>query len=432
MVEVVPFRGLRYNQEVTGALDPLVAPPYDVISPQMQDSLHERNPYNVVRLILGKETEADTETDNRYTRAAHTFREWRDKKVLTHDSKPGFYVYSQEYQFAGRKNVRIGFFARVRLEDFSAGNICPHEFTLAKAKQDRAQLIKACHANFSPIFGLYSDPQGEIDRKLTETTRSAPVASISDNGILNNFWRLDDPGVQRQISEKFLQKKIYIADGHHRYETALGFHKEHGNRVKDSAHVMMFLTNLDSQSLAIYPIHRLVRCPEGRSPQGFIRDIRGYFEVEPLTLPAPMDLHLTQALSQAATGGIAFVAYLGRGEAYLLKVRDTTRILPLLAPEDPADLQILDVVQLHTIAFKHLLGIDTKTPEGQKFMEYKVDRAQALALVDSGKYDLGFFLNATQIQQVRDLAEKGIRLPQKATYFYPKLLSGLVINTFES
>ena len=282
MVDVVPFAGLRYNEKISGPLSELIAPPYDVIRPDLQEELYARNAHNVVRLILGKQFEDDDDTNNRYTRSAKDFTDWQSKDILKEDAKPSFYVYSQEYTFNGQTNNRIGFFARVRLEDFDQGNICPHEFTLAKAKKDRAQLIHACRANFSPVFGLFSDPEGAIDGKLAKTISQPPLAEIDEDDVIHRIWKMDDPETVQFLSERFKDKKVYIADGHHRYETSLAYHKEHGAEVPGSAHVMMFLTNLDAQSLAIYPIHRQLKCPTPFNRQTFLQQLEPYFNVESL------------------------------------------------------------------------------------------------------------------------------------------------------
>jgi len=431
MVEIVPFRGLLYNEEKSGPLSDLVAPPYDVIRPEMQEALYAKNPYNVVRLILGKQKEGDTPTDSRYTRAAVDFQDWRAEGILQEDPKPGFYVYSQEYTFNGLSNNRIGFFARVKLEEFNEGNICPHEFTLSKAKKDRAQLIRACRANFSPVFGLYSDPEGLIDRKLTEIFQSQPLAEIEDGTVVNRLWRLNDPAVIHFISEQFTRKKVFIADGHHRYETSLDYFKEHGAEVPDSAHVLMFLTNLDAQSLAIYPIHRQAKCPTPLNREKFLEQLAPFFNVEPVKAGGSADL-IMDRLEEAGKKRISFCVYLGGDDTLLLQLRDTKNILPYLKPDEPEELQVLDVCQLHVLVFRHLMGIDTKNPDHQQFIGYNVRPQETMDQVDEGRFDLAVYMNATQIQQVRELAEKGIRLPQKATYFYPKLLSGLVINPFRS
>ena len=430
MVDIVPFTGLRYNEKLSGPLAELIAPPYDVIRPNMQEDLYARNPYNVVRLILGMQFDDDSDSNNRYTRSATDFEEWRSKNILKKDTDPSYYVYSQEYTFNGKTNNRIGFFARVRLEDFDKGNICPHEFTLAKAKKDRAQLIRACRANFSPVFGLFSDPEGTVDGKLAKIIERPPLAEIDEDSVIHRIWKVADAETTGFLSEKFQDKTVYIADGHHRYETSLAYYKEYGEKVPGSAHVMMFLTNLDAQSLAIYPIHRQLKCPKPFVKGPFIEQMELYFNVETLPKDQTAD-QLTARLEQEGKEGIAFCAYLGQGETLLLKLKDIENVVPFMG-DDADGLKVLDVYQLHTLVLRELLEIDTRNPEHQQYITYNVRTGESMANVDAGTFDLVFFMNATRMDQVRQLAEKGVRLPQKATYFYPKLLSGLVINSFQS
>jgi len=431
MVEIVPFKGYLYNQEKTGPAEQVIAPPYDVISPGEQDQLYEKNPYNVVRLILGKQFPQDTDQDNRYTRSARTFQEWTGSGILVQDREPGFYVYSQDYTFQGKSLSRTGFFARVKLEELSSGKICPHEFTLAKAKQDRAQLLQACRANFSPIFGLFSDPEHLVDKKLAGAKDKEPVARIENGAVTHRFWRLEDIEAVQFIKNSFTEKKVYIADGHHRYETALAYYKEHGREVPDASHVMMFLTNLDSEAMSIYPIHRMIRCPEPFDRGRFLNRLDEFFAVEPLA-PEAASGDIRSVLENSGRKAISFVLYLGKGEKHLLQLRNTQSIVAHLQPDEPEALQVLDVAQLHALVIRFLLNVDTKQTGHQQYVSYTVDIDEAMRRVDAEEFDLAFFVNATKMDQVRKLAEQGIRLPQKATYFFPKLLSGLVINKFES
>ncbi len=430
MVDVVPFQGFLYDENKAGPLAQLIAPPYDVIKPPAQDALYEKNPHNIVRLILGKQFPEDGEGDNRYTRSAATFAEWIDNGILARDAEPGFYLYSQRYEYEGRQVDRSGFFARVRLEDFSAGNICPHEFTLAKAKQDRTQLLRACRANFSPIFGLFSDAGGEVDAALAAPMEREPLASIEEDGVAHRFWRLQDAALTASVAKMFRDKKIYIADGHHRYETALAYHKENGDRVPDSAHVMMFLTNLDSPNLAVYAIHRQVKCPQAFDREAFIARAKEFFDLDSMDADASPE-SVKSALEAAGKEGIAFCVYLGKGSLYLMKVKDPDRALEFFDPGESPELKVLDAAQLHTLAIREILGVDAKKPEDQARLSYTIHIDEAMANIDAGKFDVAFFMNHTPAAQVRDLAERGVRLPQKSTYFYPKLLSGLVINRFE-
>jgi uncharacterized protein (DUF1015 family) len=431
MIEVIPFHGLTYNTKVTGPLIEVTAPPYDVIAPALQESLYQKNPHNVVRLILGKEFSTDSEMDNRYTRAANTFQEWLEEEVLLPDELPGFYIYEQEYEFEGGKFCRTGFFARVKAEAFSKGNILPHEFTLAKAKTDRTRLLNACHANFSPIFGLYSDPAGNIDALIKSKENLEPLSVIDDGSVVHRVWRLNDPTICEEISNRIRDKNIYIADGHHRYETALAFAEANQDKVEDCAHVMMFLTNMDSDSMSIFPIHRVAKSPEPFDRESFLKKVGEYFDIAPWSGPLNGE-EVKSRLKELGNKQITFCAYMGKGQTFILTVKDSKNVIPLLDDNEPKDMHVLDVAQLHAILFRHVLKIDTREKDGQQYVSYKVNSEEGMGLVDSGEYDVAFFMNPTLIDQVRKLAEKGIRLPQKATFFYPKLLSGLVINKFGS
>ena len=430
MVEITPFTGLLYNPEKTGKLSNLTAPPYDVIKPHHQEILYDKHPNNIVRLILGKQYEGDTEENNRYTRSAKDFEDWISKGILKEDSTPHYYAYGQEYDFKGSKISRIGFFARVKLEDYSSGNICPHEFTLAKAKHDRSLLLSACRANFSPIFGLFSDPEHAIDKCLLDVCRGTPIGTVKEEGIVHSLWRIKNKDAISFLTRSMLARKIYIADGHHRYETALAYYKSR-EPEDDSTHVMMFLTNLDSDSLTVFPIHRVIKSRRTFHRSNFISHLEENFDVEHLPQGTTSD-KVRERLESVEKNRTMFAVYLKGGEIILLTVSGSDSIGLYLKQEEPLDLRVLDVVQLHAMIIRSVMDVDTMIPEHQKYVLYTIDMDLGMEKVESGKYDAAFFMNPTRVEQVRLLAEKGIRLPQKATYFYPKLLSGLVLNKFQS
>ena len=230
MTEVVPFKGLLYDQSKVGFLEFVTAPPYDVIQPDLQEKLYHMSPYNVVRLILGKEFCGDAPKDNRHTRSLKSFKAWLDDKILIQEKNPSFYGYSQEYNIERRIVKRIGFFARVKLEEFENGGIYPHEFTLEKTKKDRSQLIKICRANFSRIFGLFSDPSRSVGAKLQETEAENEIGIVEQSGIVHRVWRIENLEIIKFLNQCFCKKKIYIADGHHRYGTALAYIREQGEK----------------------------------------------------------------------------------------------------------------------------------------------------------------------------------------------------------
>ena len=389
MIEVISFKGLLYNLDIIGSLDEVTAPPYDVLSADQQEVLYQKNPHNVVRLILGKESEKDSETDNRYTRSAKFFEDWINEGILKRDDEPGFYIYSQEYELEGEYFCRIGFFALVKTEDFSEENICPHEFTLAKAKTDRTKLLNACHANFSPIFGLYSDPEGKIDFFLQEGIKSKPLSVIDDNKVAHKLWRLNNTEKNKKICDQIRDKKIYIVDGHHRYETALAFAKDNEDKVIDSAHVMMFLTNMDSDSMSIFPIHRVVKSPTPFDLVKFLEQVSEYFDVIPWTTEVSGP-EIKSRLKEFGKDRITFCAYMGKNQTYTLIAHDPKNILPLLDKNEPKDLQLLDIMQLHAIIFREFFDIDTRDIAGQQYVSYKVNSEEAMAIVDAGDYDVAF------------------------------------------
>jgi uncharacterized protein (DUF1015 family) len=250
---------------------------------------------------------------------------------------------------------------------------------------------------------------------------------IDDGSVVHRIWRLHNSDVCREISEKIRDKKIYIADGHHRYETALAFAQANQDKVEDCSHVMMFLTNMDSDSMSIFPLHRVAKSPQPFELEVFLKKAEEYFDIS----PGPSNgTEIKSQLQKLGKEEITFCAYMGKDHSYILKVKDRKNVLLFLDATEPKDMQVLEVMQLHAILFRHILKIDTREKSGQQYVSYKVNSEEAMALVDSKDHDVAFFMNPTLIDQVRQLAEKGVRLPQKATFFYPKLLSGLVINKF--
>jgi uncharacterized protein (DUF1015 family) len=252
---------------------------------------------------------------------------------------------------------------------------------------------------------------------------------IDDGSVVHRIWRLNNASVCQKISDRIRDKKIYIADGHHRYETALAFAEANQEKVEDCSHVMMFLTNMDSDSMSIFPIHRVAKSPQPFDRESFLQKVGEYFDIAPWSGPLN-GTEVKSRLQELGNKQITFCTYMGKDHTFILTVKDPRNVLPLLDSNEPKDMQILDVMQLHAILFRHILKIDTREKAGQQYVSYKVNSEEAMGLVDSGESDVAFFMNPTLIDQVRRLAEKGIRLPQKATFFYPKLLSGLVINKF--
>ena len=258
---ITPLRGLRYDTAVAGSLESLLAPPYDVIKPGMQEELYKKSDYNIVRLILGKKTDNDNDADNRYSRAASYLADWIDKSVLVREEKPAIYVYAQTFDVLGEKTTRVGFIARKRLEEFG-GSVHPHEKTLSGPKTDRLNLTRACKCNFSQIFGIYTDKKKITDNLLSEITKKTPdMEATTDDATLHRLWIVTDEQWIKNLADTMQNKNILIADGHHRYETALNYLNENsgeGGSPEDLKYVMMFFTNTESEGLTVLPTHRII------------------------------------------------------------------------------------------------------------------------------------------------------------------------------
>ena len=317
MIEVIPFHGLLYNTKVTGPLIEVTAPPYDVIPPALQESLYQKNPHNVVRLILGKEFSTDSEMGNRYTRASDTFRQWLEEGILVRDPQPGFYLYSQEYEFEGGKFCRTGFFARVKAEAFSKGNLLPHEFTLAKAKTDRTRLLNACHANFSPIFGLYSDPEGNIDSLLKDEGNLEPLSVIDDGSVVHRIWRLNNPTVCQEISNRIRDKKIYIADGHHRVPAE---QRREQSGLADAGVLILVDQNVAEGILILLQNFRML-LEQGQAMQQQIAKVARVQDLQTFLI------NLVKVLSSAIGEFDTFIDPLGRQALVLPALNDAHQLL---------------------------------------------------------------------------------------------------------
>lgn len=438
MANIVPFRGVRYNQAQAGQLAGLITPPYDVISGDGQRRFYEKNDYNIIRLEFGENLPEDDKNYNCYTRASAFFKNWLDQHVLVHEEKAAIYLYEQEFNASMGRLTRSGFIAGVGVEEYKTGIILPHEETLSKAKADRLELLRHCHANFSPIFGLYDDSSLTVENIAIHYKQNTPdVAFTDEEGESHRLWIITDTEDLVAITTFFKNQKIYIADGHHRYETALGFHKEMKARGDSRfSFCLMTLVNLYDPGLIIYPTHRLVKNVAGFSAENFLEKIKKIFTISTFPVPAADrgTLLLTE-LAHLATlmpENHAFLLYLGEGKLHRLTLPRTIENQLMVAfnsAASPAWCK-LDVAVLQSLVLEGMLGIDREARAGGENLAYTRDEAGALDSVDSGEYQAVFFLNPTQVREVTEVAATGDRMPQKSTYFYPKLITGLVINDF--
>jgi uncharacterized protein (DUF1015 family) len=428
MAEISSFRALRYHP-AAAPLAEVVTQPYDKITPQMQERYYAASPYNFVRLVLGKQQEGDREGSNVYTRAADSYREWRRQGILRPDPEPALYLYSQRFQApgGGGERERRGFLALVRLEDYERGVICRHERTLTAPKADRLHLLQATGAQFEPLFFLYSDPQAELESHLRPARE--PEAEVRDEyGALHRLWQVSNQEEVELFRSTMAEKELLIADGHHRYETAL----EYRNRMRQRAgaaspgapyeYVMAALFPMESDGLLILPTHRVLSGLERFHTEDLVRGAQADFEVNAAG-PGMEAQAILELLAAAGREGPALAAVTAGG-AFLLRARPgaAERRLPGLSPRQRA----LDVVLLHKLLLEQVLGVSEEAVREQRHLDYLRDAGEALARVRAGA-NAAFLMNPVRIEQVRDLAFAGEVLPQKSTDFYPKLLSGLVL-----
>jgi len=422
MPEIIPFRGVRYNQKKIDIHD-VIAPPYDVISPGQQARLYDRSPYNVVRLILGRE-------EDRYASAAMTLDQWIDESILVKDAEPSIYVLHQEFGGGEKKAiVRKGFVVLCRLEEFDKKIILPHEKTLLKPREDRLKLFKATNSNFSQVLSFYSDPEKSVDRILNGITKTEPQIDVGFDDVQNRLWRVTDGAVIQNIRRALADKQVLIADGHHRYETALAYRdwiRSHssnhsGNELYN--YVMMFLTNVDDEGLVIYPTHRLIHSLPSFDRKAFLESVAKFFIVREYKDEEAIMIAL--ASNPVPSFGLLMA---GDPTVYLLSLNPTSLPSEIVRDPLPPEVKELDVTILHSVILKDLLGISVEAQEQKRNLEYVRDAQEAYQSVLRGQAQLAFVMNATKIHQVRSVARAGSTMPQKSTYFYPKLVSGLVMN----
>jgi uncharacterized protein (DUF1015 family) len=434
MAEIIPFKALRYDPDQV-KLEDVLTQPYDKITPEMQSKYYERSTHNLVRIILGKAGETDTDAFNVYTRAAEYFHDWRSGGILKQDSDPGIYAYSQTFTVPGTRELqeRRGLIALGRIHDYADGVVYRHEQTLSKPRADRLNLLRATRAHFGQIFMLYNDSGSEIDALLKAKIEEDPDTSLLDEyETLHRVWRIHDPALINQVQQKMLDKKLLIADGHHRYETALAYRNERrtetGSSDPSAAHefVMMTLIPMESRGLVILPTHRIVHGLLDFDRERMLETAGQFFNIDRIDLRSETR-SATTLLSQAGDKGTAFVAVTRQGP-YLLRAKQDA--IQNALREVPSLQRHLDVVQLHRIMLERVLGISEEAIRNQENIRYERDAFEAISWVRQGA-NVAFLMNPAKIDQVRDIAFGGEVLPQKSTDFYPKLLSGLAIYALE-
>ncbi|MGO9647511.1 MAG: DUF1015 domain-containing protein [Terriglobales bacterium] len=442
MAHIAPFRALRYDPARVD-LSNVVTQPYDKITPEMQERYYAASPHNLVRIILGKREAKDDTGANTYTRAAAYFRDWRRQGVFLPEAQPSIYGYAQHFTVPGGSEEleRRGFIALGQLEDYSDGVVFRHEQTLAKPKADRLDLLRATRAHFGQLFMLYSDAAGEIDGLLAAAAAAPEIETRDEYGVRHQVSKISDPSLVDLVRSKMRDKKLIIADGHHRYETALNYRNERrstadtappwgargfSSEIPPYEMVMMTFVNMDSPGLLILPTHRVVHGLAAFRAEGLRQKASEFFSVEEAD-PSVDAVRASGILREAGRSGTALMAVTGDRVFLLDTLKSPGSNLSGLSIRQRS----LDVVQLHKYLLEGVLGISEAAIRDQQNISYVRDAGEAMARVRSGGANVAFLMNPVRMRQVRDIAFAGEVLPQKSTDFYPKLLSGLTIYALE-
>lgn len=424
MAVIKPFRGMRYDTSKAGEISKLCCPPYDIISEKQRLDYINENEYNIIRLELPKDGE------NPYQNASDILNMWRENGILIHEDKPAIYIYEEEFNaYSERKSIK-GIIARVKLEEFSKGIILPHEFTLSKAKEDRFNLMKATNCNFSQIYALYMEEKHLTLKTIDECSQCDPKLEFTDSDdVTHRLWIVTDEEIINKLVDDFSHRRLYIADGHHRYETALNYRnycRENGISKEGDAqdYQMIYLVDMDHPGLVVFPTHRLVRDLPDFDKNKMLNLCEKYFEITAFSGTENMESELAKRYDE---GKKAFGFYCGNGEWYLLVLRDID-VMSQFLPDLCTASQRLDVSVLHTLILENIFGIDKENMANQINLTYTKFFDEAVSLVDSGEFQCSFVLNPTRVSEIRDVAAAGEKMPQKSTYFYPKMITGMVMN----
>jgi len=449
IMEVSPFRGIRYSQRIVGDLARVLCPPFDVITPEQQKLYYKKSDYNAIRLELPAESQEPAA--DRYQRAAITFQQWLKQGVLQLDSVSSFYLHDHHFEYSGEKGVRRGLIARVKLRPWGSG-IYPHEETSSKAKSDRLQLMRACRANFSPLLSLYHDSEQKVALILSHIAQKKPLMSLRakrsnlpDSNEAHTLWAITDPEIKRELNQFLSSQPLYIADGHHRYETALNYQQERAQEQSDSfdssviatlngvkrkqsvtgkeafQYVMMELVDFSDPGLVVLPLHRLVRGIASSILVGLGDQLKNFFAIESIPLkagsPDALELPVDSCLG---------ILGLQPGSLVVLKKRQDISLEAMMPGNRSQAYREFGVSILNHIILDGVLS-------GAKDLDvaYTVDLKEAYQQIKEGKYQLAFLLNPPQLEMVKAVADAQDRMPSKSTYFYPKLPAGLIINPLD-
>jgi uncharacterized protein (DUF1015 family) len=442
-----PFQGIRYNKEIAKNLGAVICPPYDVISPEQQGLYYDRSDYNIIRLEhpLAVSHDAAEQSDrSKYDRAAITFQQWLKRGILQVDRVPSFYLHDHYFTYMGVKRRRRGLVARVRLEPWGNG-IYPHEETYSKAKTDRLQLMRTCQANFSPLFALYQDSEQEIAQALLEASQDEPIIELGDSNESHVVWAITDPKLRQRLSELSAVRPLYMADGHHRYETALAYQQERIQELPSVTgkeafnYVMMTLVDFSDPGLVVFPIHRLVRDIAPSALAGLKSQLEDFFILESIPLPASPNASLSSLQAELASRSrgkqrsnpeeissrvIIGILGLEPQSLIMLRQRQDVSIEDIMPKNRSQAYKKFDISLANHLILDRMLGI----AQDSESLTYTVNIDEIYQQINEGEYQLAFILSPPSLEMIKDIVDAKDRMPRKSTYFYPKLPAGLIIN----
>ena len=436
MADIRPFQGVHYNPALVKDLGKVICPPYDIITPQMQQEFYQRSDYNFVRIEYGKELPQDKDTFNKYTRAAATLKNWLTQRILIIDEKPSLYIDEHTFVHQGRTLHRRSINCLVKLEDWSKMVIRPHEGTLIKAKSDRLNMLWALQANTSPVMSLYEDKGKETTPILKEQMRQKPIFHIANtDGESHRMWAITSEKIVDRISDCLSDQPLYIADGHHRYESALIYQRERYSssspKMKETPFdfVMMTLIDITDPGLVILPAHRLLRGMEQSALDGLLAKLNTFFDVEDHALnKTDIRSQINTLLSKDKGATNLLLCGLKRGKIHAISVRDFGAIRPMFPAFHSEYYQKLDVSIVDHIILEELLGLSHD--KAGALLDYSYDAETAVKKVLENEYQLGIIVNPVKPEVIKTIADSGDRMPRKSTYFYPKAPAGLVSYRF--
>ena len=434
LAEIRPFRGVRYNKSVVGDLATAICPPYDIITPQLQQELYEQSDYNFVHLEFGKQFPQDTDKDNRYARSAATLEQWLKQGVLKVEDKPALYLHDQYFIHEGREYRRRGIITVVRVEEWEKGIVRPNEYTLSKPKADRLNLTRALQSNTSTVFAMFEDREQRIASLLATQAGGEPTMSLSTaDGERHNIWAITEPQIIGQICGSLADQSLYIADGHHRYETALNYRQE---MVAGSAAVtgdeefnfaLITLVDLADPGLVILPYHRMVRGIPESILGGLLGGLKEFFEIQELPLNMPDVWQRADELLAEDENQVKVILFgLGKENLLLLRLRDFNAASKVMPASRSELYKRLNVSIVDHVIVERLLGISQDKKED--LLAYSHDRQDIINGVSGQQYQLGILTSPVKAEVIKAISDGGERMPRKSTYFYPKLPSGLVAH----